>query len=562
MVYTPTPAYSSLLKKAKSPSINKKEIKILANEARRIKESILLSYLEKMGSYETNLPCDEEQLQIEHFDLSSSAIKEFDQLMGFFSNDEYSTSEKEDLVRRLNAHYTELKEKNQKYSEKLCSKVFEAVFKDVKGIVLNCEAGHFNIEEIESKWHNAVIQYKAQALGSYAETVFMEEFPCFIPYMASLFREIEFQFIKLKDELEQSIKGAYKHRDLARAGEIRLREMLEETNKMFEQQLENREEIIRDIKASLSSRIAQQESKARDLSRELHVCKLELSQAIREKELAYENNKEVTTRFQEDYEAKISSLKIENTKYRKIIDELKDEKEKLLNEKNSIINEFTLKFIERQSVVEEKQPSHENIKNIKKIIEDLFTKFEAEAMQNYDTYIKIDEMNIFKQQMNDIKLQANEDILRLLRKLDDRSIDKTESVSGDIVLLLEKLIDELKEENRYLKDTVKNMKEEADILKKGEENESSYLYEVIDIHKNQIEDYTVKIEDLSNSVSECKMSISMLEDDNNKLVELLDAALSYKSSKPKELKQAYGRIIDPNNRAAVKKVLNDKGISV
>lgn len=579
MVYNASNAFAAILQKYRKPAFTSTEEKQLANEARKIKETLLLSYFGKMESFERTLPCDDNKIESDHINLSSQIEQDFERYLGNFSDLEYVSTEKEDLIRRLNSIYNELKEKNFNYSQKACTKIFNSIFLSVKNSELSyLENGDCDTEEIKQMWLSAIELYKSQAVGPASAAVFQDEFPCIIDYMTENITNLDTTHRKQIDILEQKSKLLAKHRDESRAGENKLRTMLEETNKLFETQLENRDEILKDLKVSMNTKILQLETKNREQAKDLHVLKLELDQLKREKELAVEGEKEMTERRVTDYEAKIKAFKLEISKYRQMIDELNEERDRCIQEKNEAFNELALKYAE-SSEVPEIRSSIEGLLDIRRMIEEVLNRFESDTIRNFETLHAIDELTSCKIELNELKIKHHEEIEILKKHYEDKkdkqkdSIKITEKlpvrysvVEHEIdvkALKLEKLVYELNSTNEYLKEKVKDLTAESEVLKHAlEVREQQYndQSEIMDLYIRQIQKLSSQIEDISSEYADSKVKSTILGDDNARLIDLIDATIPYKSKNDPLVRKAFSRIVDPFNRAMIKKVLMSKGI--
>ena len=177
MVYNASNAFSAILQKYRRPAFTSTEEKQLANEARKIKETLLLSYLDKMEPLEKGLPCEAEKIATYHVNLSTEIEEEFVKLLGYFSDFEYVSNEREDLIRRLNSIYNELMEKNFNYSQKACAKIFNSIFQSVKHTEISyLENGELNTEQLKQEWLSALVQYSDSAVGPASAGVWQDGF--------------------------------------------------------------------------------------------------------------------------------------------------------------------------------------------------------------------------------------------------------------------------------------------------------------------------------------------------------------------------------------------------
>lgn len=580
MVYNASNAFAAILQKYRKPAFTSTEEKQLANEARKIKETLLLSYLDKMESFEKSLPCDAEKIAADHVSLSTEIEQEFEKLLGCFSDFEYVSNEREDLIRRLNSIYNELKEKNFNYSQKACTKIFHYIFQSVKNTEISyLDGGELNTEQLKQAWLSAPVQYRDSAVGPASAAVWQDGFESILEYFTDLIGDLNSTHRKNIEILEQKAKLLARHRDESRAGENKLRAMLEETNKLFEQQLENRDGILKELKVSMNTKILQLETKCREQAKDIHVLKLELEQVRREKELAVENEIELAERRVSDYDARYKALKQEIAKYRQMIDELNDEKERCIQEKNEALNELALKYTENSSDMQKEKSNVAELLEIRRMIEEVVNKFEGDTIKNFETLHAIDELTSCKIELNELKIRHHEDLEKLKKHYEEQSQKHKNSIQNpekvpvrytvveaeiDVKSLkLEKLVEELKSQNDYLSNKVQDLTQESESLQHSldvREQQYKDQTEIMDLYIRQIKKLSSQIEEISSEYADSKVKATILGDDNARLIDLIDATIPYKSKNDPLVRKAFNRIVDPYNRALIKKVLISKGI--
>ena len=580
MVYNASNAFAAILQKYRKPAFTSTEEKQLANEARKIKETLLLSYLDKMEPFEKGLPCDAEKIATYHVNLSTEIEQEFEKLLGYFSDFEYVSNEREDLIRRLNSIYNELKEKNFNYSQKACAKIFNSIFQSVKYTEISyLENGELNTEQLKQEWLSALVQYSDSAVGPASAGVWQDGFESILEYFTDLIAELNSTHRKNVEILEQKGKLLARHRDESRAGETKLRSMLEETNKLFEQQLENRDGILKELKVSMNTKILQLETKCREQAKDIHILKLELEQVRRERELAVENEKELAERRVSDYDARYKSLKQEIAKYRQMIDELNDEKERCMQEKNEALNELAIKYTENSSDMQKEKSNVAELLEIRRMIEEVVNKFEGDTIKNFETLHAIDELTSCKIELNELKIRHHEDLEKLKKHYEEQSQKHKNSIQSpekepirytvveaeiDVKSLkLERLVEKLKSSNEYLSKKVQDLTQESESLQHSldvREQQYNDQAEIMDLYIRQIKKLSSQIEEISSEYADSKVKATILGDDNARLIDLIDATIPYKSKNDPLVRKAFNRIVDPYNRALIKKVLISKGI--
>ena len=382
----------------------------VAAESRRNKEKLFIRYLDKMGLHENDLPCDEENLYKEHQTALKELLKEFDMMMMNVFEQEEVQEERNSLIDRIYAYYEDLKGANIKSSESKCREVFKAIFDPLRQSGLKfLDDGTASISELEQQFLAGIQRYQDAAAGPCVESVFSEEISFLVPHMCTLLREIQNHIETEKEELQKEVKSLTRHRDEARAGEKRLRDLLEETNKNYEKQLEQRAKEISDLQANVNTRIHMAENKSRTQAREIQGLKLELEQSQKEREMMIEAERDIYEKRIADIDSKMYKLQLENSKYERMLDDLRDEQEKLIAEKNEQINDLSrkVKLIESQPDPNPRQDASV-LRSFKEYLEDIFNKFSKEQNANAKYLSQLERVATLQNELNQVRIREQE----------------------------------------------------------------------------------------------------------------------------------------------------------
>ncbi|OMJ92822.1 hypothetical protein SteCoe_4364 [Stentor coeruleus] len=554
----------------------------VAAESRRSKEKLFIRYLDKMGLMENDLPCDEENLLKEHQTALKELLKEFDMMMMNVFEQEEVQEERSSLIDRINAYYEDLKSANLKSSESKCREVFKAIFDPLRQSGLKfSEDGTASISELEQQFLAGIQRYQEAAAGPCADSVFSEEISFLIPHMCTLLREIQNHIETEKEELQKEVKSLTRHRDEARAGEKRLRDLLEETNKNYEKQLEQRAKEISDLQANVNTRIHMAENKARTQAREIQGLKLELEQAQKEREMMIEAERDIYEKRIADLDSKMYKLQLENSKYERMLDDLREEQEKLIAEKNEQINDLSrkLKLIESQPDPNPRQDASV-LRSFKDYLEDIFNKFSKEQNANAKYLSQLERVANLQNELNQVRIREQETRNKLIDEYEEKlkqlrvekdidaknfteAIEKQkeelkvtfESVSGD----MEKQSRTNAEREEQIKRLMEEKLELSNELGKREQQLSDQ-YEVIDAYKKQMDQLQNEIEDRNNMLNKLKIENVEEKDDNDILVNFMGTALEAFQKRKNTQTIHIGRIQNHDNRTKVAKLFKKFGI--
>ncbi|CAG9318279.1 unnamed protein product [Blepharisma stoltei] len=556
----------------------------VAAEARRNKEKLFIRYLDKIGLIESDLPCEEDNLWKEHQNTSKELLKEFDKTMMSVFVQEEVQEERISLIERIDTYYEELKSTNCKVSEAKCRDAFKSIFDPIRaeGIKFNEEDNTPNIGLVEQKFLAGINEYQAQAAGPMIESVFAEEISFIIPHMSSLLRQLQSHFDTDKEQLESEVKSLSRHRDEARAGEKRLRELLEETNRNYEKQIDQREKQIAELQASVNARVHSAENKSRLQAREIQGLKLELEQSQKEREMMIEAERDRYEKRIGDLESKLYKLQLENTKYEKTLDQLREEHEKTISDKNEQINDLSrrVKLMESQSESPSPRQDMSLLRTFREYLEDIFNKFSKEQSANAKYLGQLERVSSLQNEMNQVRLREQENKNKLIddyeEKLRQLRLEK-DSLGKEIISLNEKM----KTQSQNTKDStpvelekLKKLYDEKEVLIKRvveEKNEIALellkreeqlneLYESVEAYKKQIEQFQIELDDRDNLLNRLKIENVEEKDDNDILISVIGSILEVQQRRKSSQLIHLGRIQNHDNRGKVMKLLKKYSI--
>jgi len=480
-------------------------------------------------------------------------LKEFDGMMLGVIEQEEVQEERNSLIERVDSYYEDLKAANNKASDARCRDAFKSAFDPIKAEALKYnEDGSANVTELEQSILNAINKYQDNAEGPMAETVFAEEIAFLVPHMCSLLRDMHSHSDTDKEDLEREIKNLTRHRDEARAGEKRLRDLLEETNKNYEKQLEQREKQIAELQANVNSRIHAAESKARLQAREIQGLKLELEQAQKEREMVIEAERDMYEKKISDMESKLYKLQLENGKYEKSLDELREEQEKIISDKNEQINDLSrrIKLMETQSEAPSTRQDSSILRSFRDYLEDIFNKFSKEQNGNAKYLSQLERVSSLQSELNQFKLQEQENRNKLIdeyeEKLGQLRAEK-EAIAKELAEVLEKQkldlnlnIDNLaidiestsSEREEQIKRVVDEKNEISNELNKREQQLLDQN-EAMDAYKKQIDSLQIELDDRDNMLNRLKIENVEEKDDNDILISLMGVVMEVQQKKEK-----------------------------
>jgi chromosome segregation ATPase len=570
-------AYAQRLQKGASPLIYKSFERAVAAEARRSKEKLFIEYMDKMGLFEQSLPCDDMQLFEEHSKASKELFKRFDELMMHVFDQEEVQEERMGLIERIETYFADIKDANINQSTEQSKEVFLSIFEKLKNKGMSYgEDSKPKISELEQNWAGGLHQYQDSAQGPSAAAVFFEEISFLVPFMCSLIRELQGRFDNSLEEVQRDNKNLMRQRDEARANETRLKHLLEETSKNYDKQLEQRDRQIAELQANINSRIHQAESRARELNREIQGVKLELEQSQKEKELILEAEKDIHEKRLGEVENKLNKVQAENHKYEKLLDDMREEQEKLIIEKNETINELSrrLKLLESQSDVSPRQDSN-MLRSLKGYLEDILNKFSKEQATNQKYLAQLERVSTLQSELNQLRIREQENKNKLIDEYEEKVhklkaekdnlnrqfVEQLEKQKENTLMTYESVeadLEGLKKMNLEKEEQIRRLMEEKNELASElvrKEQQLSDQYEVLEAQKKEVEKVRCDLDDKIMNLHRLKIEQAELTDDNDNLLKILRGALEVMTKKKGSLTAIVSRVQNQANQQEVQDML-------
>mmetsp|Transcript_17583 Transcript_17583/g.31705 ORF Transcript_17583/g.31705 Transcript_17583/m.31705 type:complete len:465 (-) Transcript_17583:1383-2777(-) len=244
----------------------------VAAEARRLKEVHFKEFVESMNKFEAEFPVEEERLlSIE----TKTFIDEYEEATEHMQHLEDVQNERLDLLERLQEYVNEVKMVNYNKSYDICAEAFDVAFAP-------------SDEDFKTWWTSGCTTYHKLAKG-----------PCEASYFYSCLEDLglkaEGQMILHSTQVKllyEEIEELRRQKDEAMEESMSMRHMLDESLARHSSLSKAKEKRISDLQTSVSLRVVQAEERVRELGRELQHTKLELENALIEKEALVERERE------------------------------------------------------------------------------------------------------------------------------------------------------------------------------------------------------------------------------------------------------------------------------
>jgi chromosome segregation ATPase len=379
-----------------------------------------------------------------------------------------------------------------------------------------------------------------------------------------------------KEELSREILSLNRQKEEARLLETRLKAQIEEMNSNFEKQLELKDKHISDLQASINSKNYQFEARTREMVREIQGLKLELEQAQKERELMVEAEKDINDKRLSELESRLSKMNMENQKYEKQVDELREEHEKLLAEKNEIINELSRRVKLMESSPDSGFRIDSNVlKSLKIYLEDILSKFSKEENINSKYLAQLERFSNLQSEVNKLRLKEQETRNKLIEDYEDkihRMKSDTDSINKELIDTLEREkettvltyenvatdLEILKKMNLDNEDQIRRLIEEkAEIstaLKHAEEQLEDQS-EVLEVQKKDLQRLRNELDDATMELEKVRNALQEEEGDNIKLLKIFRGAFELMTKKKGSLHALLTSIQREENYKGVTEIL-------
>ena len=313
--------------------------------------------------------------------------------------------EKETVIHRMKAFYDELQQSNIKISEEKSIQLYKYLFDDI----LQDEDFVEKVTENEEKMISGIKYFYDNAVGPSAYKVLVDNITLIFPFFCGIIRDFIQQAENNHDDLSQEIENLKKNREKSRQNEKKLKEILDETVKNYESQLENKEKIMTDLQSNCSTRINISETKVKNLMRENKSLQQELEHVIKEKEAMIEMEKGMLSQKLSEYKKTIEKYKQENLRLEKEIEEIQSKTEKSLSAKDDELVEFKQKEkLSQSETVTESIQDFSIFLGLRQDLSDVFQLFNNEFTTNAKLVEQMDKIAALQSELNKFRLKEIE----------------------------------------------------------------------------------------------------------------------------------------------------------
>ena len=516
----------------------------VAAEARRHKEKLLVNFLDQISKFEKTLPIDEEKLLEDYETASKSLISEFDRVLLPLANQVEVLEERNSLEERMGILYQELREMNGNVSLEQCQDVFKSLFSVLKSeeIVGN------DIEIIDEKWKSAVNKYNIQGKGPSKDYVLASEVTDIINYFTSQIHTLTSTYTHSQTTFESTISSLTKSVQDANVDEIRLKQALNDTMKVYEKQLEQKDQVILDLQGTISSRIVEAENKSRDQTREIDTLKVELEQARKERELMVEKEKTLGEKKVQDLEGKLHRALMENERLERALDTSREDHDRLISEKAEALSQLSrqIRVLELQPEASPRQDTS-LLRTLRQYLEDILSHFDSEQSARNKNINLLDQISRLQSELNQVRMKSQEATvelveeyehklreLRLEREASDRQyaaaisqrleeLNATQESVRQETERKNKLISEMESRIRRLEDEKQLRAEEF----QQREQQLEDQYSVLSQHTKAIEALRTQMDDKDMAFARLRTEHEAEKDDNDILVRTMGLLLEF-----------------------------------
>lgn len=561
--------YVHRLRKRTIPVIIKAYESSVAAEARRNKERLFLAYLDKMAGVDASLPIDDDSLLLDHQTYSLKHLEKFDVIMGPVLGEAEVQAERKGLVERIEDNLKDLREKNFNASLDFCKNLFDSLF-DTSTLRAD------DYSSIDAKWQASISAYRERAAGPCADYILAENIQMIISHCGAVLKENNIRFENQKDTINRELQAATRQLLELKDLEVLLRNKLNDANSKVIHQVEEKDRQVAELQANVNVRAQQAEAKVRDLTREVQGLKLELDQALKEKNMMVEAQRDILDKRIADTEAKYQRAQLENQKLERQLDQMREQQEKSLVEKNELIGEMSkkLKLMESQ----EGHPRNDSllVVTLREYLQDILSNFTSDVNARSKHAGLVEQVSQLQSELNRVRLKEQEQRIKLgddyeeqlnkLRhELETVTLGNAQS-SNSLVASLQKETEKLSNEifNKTQKismliDRIARSDQEKDAMLRSQQLTQSQLedqLEVIQSLNDTIEALKAEIDEKVEQISRLKFENVGKEDDNDILIQLMSAALEYNKRQRGSLRGQLQTMHNSENRMKVEMILN------
>jgi hypothetical protein len=552
------------LNKKRTLSVCRMFSSALGSEARRIKEQLLMSYFEDLTEVERKFPTDDEEITTAHTEKQASVLSSYDLLLGPMQTRPEVQEERKNMTLRMEDFLRDLKESNFNKSLDQSKQTFQRLFDSLLSTD-PADAG-----KIEHALLQCIEDYHSEASGPCVNLVLVDNLSVIVNYCLQALRKAEVDHCLVADALKAENASLRNQVDAFKEAEAALQELVRTTVDKASKQVQAKDLQIAELTAAINARVNTSENKLRDFSRELQTLQADLDQARREKQLLADTQSEILKKRLEEAETRTLKATSQSSRLAGQLEELRLEHSQIISEKTSVINELSRKIKQLESQTEA-SPRQDTfiLMAVKDYFEGMQSCFASEQTAHKKAKHCMEQLAEVQAELNRTRLAEQSQRFKLTEEFEAKQgelksqlqscskqiaeLEKVCQLQGSKLAMLKAVEPPQGEVPEVEVQTAEGKDEDFahDLL----ENHLEIQFELIDTQRQSIEALRQEVDSKLELISKLKYDVVAKEDDNDMLLQVVNATLEFTKKMRPSLKNVFGAMHNPELKAKVEQLL-------
>lgn len=552
------------INKKRAPNLSAAFKLAIATESRRCKESLLLSFYEEMTAIERKLPMDDDELTSLHENKSLKVLSEYDQRIEFVLSSATVQEERKNLQQRVTDYLKDLRTNNYNHSLEHCKATFHRIFDSV------LEAKDKSPAELDRMLLDSIDEYQNSAVGPCADLVMSDNISVIASFCTQALRQADIQHQTETEVLKAEVCRLTSALASSKEAEEILHALVDEVTEKAAVTIEAKNAQLALLAASVETRVCIAEAKLRDVKREHQSMAIELEQAKKEKLLLAETQSEIHGKHLEEAEQRLSKTLALNARLTQQLEDLRNDLEHTMAEKNTQINELSRKIKQFESQTDS-SPRKDTliVMAIKDYIEGIKTNFTNDQLSRKKAVHYMEQLSVVQGDLNKIRLDEQSQRLRLSEDYEtNKSSLRTQLEASDkhsarleqLCTSLQEILNKRRNEQEVPERT-EDSEEKPEDLEHGQgmndllEVHLKVQLELSESQRKTIEQLRNEIDEKVELISKLKYDVVAMEDDIDMLIQAINSICEFTKKLRPSLRGAFKAMHNPDHKSKVEQLL-------
>jgi DNA repair exonuclease SbcCD ATPase subunit len=414
--------------------------------------------------------------------------------------------------------------------------------------------------------------YQNEAAGPCVNLVLVDNLSVIVNYCLQALRKAEVDHCLVSDALKAENASLRSQVNAFKETEASLQELVRATVDKASKQVQAKDLQLAELTAAINARANASETKLRDFSRELQTLQADLDQARREKQLLADTQSEILAKRLEEAETRTLKASSQSSRLAEQLEELRLEHSQLMSEKTSAIHELSRKIKQLESQTEA-SPRQDTfiLMAIKDYFEGMQSCFASEQTAHKKAMHCMEQLAEVQAELNRTRLAEQSQRFKLTEEFEAKQrvlksqlqshsnqiaeLEKVCQLQGSKLAMLKTVAPPPPQEDAPEAEVQAAEGKDDNFAHDLLENHLEIQFELIDTQRQSIEALRQEIDSQLELISKLKYDVVAKEDDNDMLLQVVNATLEFTKKMRPSLKNVFGAMHNPELKAKVEQLL-------